>query len=141
MCINQLVLAIKSLSVTGVDDSTLENIKSSLNMIIDNGVFDKTVQLQAFIKITEINKVLGTRSSNIVEQNKRILEEATCSFENVHEHEHENENECDLSAEYESDQLTRLMIRAREEGAMSFEFRGVNWSWNFALSTWERQSK
>lgn len=139
MCINQLVLAIKSLSVTGVDDSTLENIKSSLNMILDNGVFDKTVQLQAFIKITKINEVLGTRSSNIVEQNKRILEEATCSFENVHEHEHENE--CDLSAEYESDQLTRLMIRAREEGAMSFEFRGVNWSWNFALSTWERQSK
>ena len=126
-----LLASIKSLEVNNVDDDTLENIKKSLDIIIENDAFNGLIQQEAFCKLTDIQDVISARTAKVLERDKKILEEAASTIES------DEQEGFTVGENNENDQLIRLMIRAEKDGNLTFEFRGIIWSWNHALSAWD----
>lgn len=135
MSANLLMASIKSLEVNNADDDTLGNIEKSLNLILDNDTFDGLIQQEAFCKLTEIQEAMGKRAAKVLERDKKVLEEAAAIAKARLEP--EDENGFTVTDNSENDQLIRLMIRAEKSGDLTFEFRGIKWTWNHALSSWD----
>jgi hypothetical protein len=128
MSIPLLLAAINEMSVEGKDEDALRLLEQSLDTIISNDNFPGNIQEASFCKLTEVKDALEEMTKGLVDEHDDLAAalEAAAKF--------------DVPAgNTETEHLIRLMIRAEEDGSLSFEFRNLRWNWDHNLGAWKTE--
>jgi hypothetical protein len=143
MSAKMLLAAIQTLELANMDNEALTNLDASLNLIVDHNTFDGLTQQEAFCKSVQIKELIAKREADTQAkcdalwqaEMKREAEKAAKKLKTVRKAKKQVEEVKDN--ENGNDELVRLMIRAEEDGTLSFEFRGIRWDFNHNLGAWD----
>lgn len=129
MSAQHLLAAIQTLRPNVMDLDMLDAIKNSLNLILDNDTFNG-MHAAAFEKLLEVKACIGAGEA-LVAAKKNERKNLEAAMEKFFAQEQDGDGSTD------NDKIIRLMIRAEEDGTLSFVFRDTRWDWNHNTNVWD----
>lgn len=127
-----LLAAINTLKFANMDMDMMGNIQKSLDMIMDFDTFPGTVQEAAFCKSIEVKEAMSICEA-LEFKEANALKKMDAAMNKFFEKQRQEDGE----GSSDNDKLVRLMIRAEEDGTLSFTFRDTRWDWNHNTNVWD----